>query len=205
MRVRFDHALIMLCAIFFAWAWTSAAAQTKVEAGEGDPPIGGAVLGANDDGRDAAARLGLPAGVTFDPITGLLVGVALEGDANTTPVTWEVLKSYEYEAGLKNLPEDVAKLDGKQVVMLGFQMASYEYDDIREFYLVASHWSCCYGVPAGINGAVHINLADKSPSLSLTNRPLKIVGTLRVREMKDSGIVMAIYSLEDAKAEEMTW
>ncbi len=59
--------------------------------------------------------------------------------------------------------------------------------------------------PAGINGAVHVNLADKSPSLSLTNRPLKVVGKLRVEEMKDGGIVMAIYRLEEAKAEEMTW
>lgn len=205
MRPRFDHALILVGTLVFAWAWMAAADRTKAEAGGGDRERGPAVLAPNDGNRDARERLGLPEGVSIDPTTGLLVGVALQGDANTTAVTWELLKSYEYEPGLENVPADVKALDGKQVVMLGFQLASYEYDDIREFYLVASHWSCCYGVPAGINGAVHVAIKDGGDSLALTNRPLKVVGTMRVREMKDGGIVMAIYALEDAKATEMDW
>ena len=203
--MRFDHVLIALCAVLFVWGWNAAAERTQAEAGDDGAPIGGAVLGDNDVTRDAAARLGLPEGVTIDPATGLLVGVVLKGDKDTKAVTWDVLKSYEYEAGLANLPDDVATLDDHKVVMLGFQMASYEYDDIREFYLVASHWSCCYGVPAGINGAVHVMLADDSPSLSLTTRPLKVKGKMRVREVKDGGIVMHIYAIEEAHAEEMTW
>ena len=204
MRVRFDYLLLGACAVAFCWLWVAAAHRTEAEADEG-APFRGAVLGDNDTSRDAAARLGLPAGVTIDPTTGLLVGVSLEGDANTTAVTWDLLKDYEYEPGLEGLPNKLAALDGKQVVMLGFQMASYDYEDIREFYLVASHWSCCYGVPAGINGAVYVTVPDENPSLSLTTRPLKVTGTMRVREMKDGGIVMAIYAIENAKAEEMRW
>ena len=86
----------------------------------------------------------------------------------------EWLRTYQYEPGLKIRPEDIRKRDGKTVVMIGFLMTVFEYDDIHEFHLVASHWSCCYGVPAGLDGAVRITLKKGEDGLPNTIKPLRV-------------------------------
>ncbi len=143
----------------------------------------------------------MPGGLRVDGSTGLLVGSLPTANLpGVDALTWELLRTYQYEPGLKNMPEDIRKLDGKKVVMIGFLMTVFEYDDIHEFHLVASHWSCCYGVPAGLDGAVRITLKKGEDGLPNTIKPLRVIGTLRIKEVKESGIVYAIYSIEDAQA-----
>jgi hypothetical protein len=85
--------------------------------------------------------------------------------------------------------------------MLGFLMPNYEYDDIHQFALVGSHWSCCFGIPAGLNGTVNVTLAPGHKGLENSLEPLRVVGTFRAKEIKEEGWLVAIYSLEDATAE----
>lgn len=174
-------------------------------AGGADDPLPGPAAISPILGRGGAeggsAALGLPAGMRVDPTTGLLVGVLPPSDIpGTKPLTWELLRGYEYRPGLAGMPEEIRALDGQRVVMIGFLMTVFEYDDIHEFHLVASHWSCCYGVPPGLEGAVATKLKAGAEGLPNTLKPLRVIGTLRVREIKDSEIVYAIYSLEDAEA-----
>jgi hypothetical protein len=103
------------------------------------------------------------------------------------------------------MPGSLRELDGKKVGMIGFQMALYEFDDIREFHLVANHWSCCFGVPPGLDGSVHVRLAEGEAGLPNTKKPLRVIGTLRIGEMEEGGFVYAIYRIEDAKAEILDW
>ena len=166
---------------------------------------GGLVLGAPrpilSSGDPAGmGGLNLPPGVRIDQATGLLMGVVPPDIPGVEPVTWELLRTYEHQPEMAGLPESIKKLDGKRVVMIGFLMTVFEFSDIHEFHLVASHWSCCYGVPPGLESAVHVKLADGEKGLENTMKPLRVIGTLRVGEMKESGIIFAIYRLEDAEA-----
>jgi hypothetical protein len=83
--------------------------------------------------------------------------------------------------------------------MHGFLLPLYEWDDLREFGLVANHMSCCFGMPPGINGQVFVKLAGKE-GLPNTSEPIRVVGTFRVKEIQESGFVLAIYAIEDADA-----
>jgi len=108
-----------------------------------------------------------------------------------------VLTSYEYQQGLGNVPDPIRALDGKTVSMRGFLMPLYEFDDIHEFVLVANHMSCCFGIPAGINGQVVIRLTQKD-GLPNTNEPIEVRGTFHVREKTEQGYVLSIYDIDAA-------
>ncbi len=150
----------------------------------------------------APPAMSLPPGLRVDPATGLLMGVTLPDIEGVEGVSWELLRTYEYRPELAGMPDAIKKLDGQKVVMIGFLMTLFQYDDITEFHLVSSHWSCCYGVPPGLSGAVRVNLPEGAEGLPNTIKPLRVIGTLRVREVKDeeSDIVWAIYTMDDAEA-----
>lgn len=150
----------------------------------------------------ALPQLDLPPGLRVDPATGLLMGITLPDIEGVEGLPWELLRTYEYRPGLEGMPEEIRKLDGKKVVMIGFLMTLFQYDDIKDFHLVASHWSCCYGVPPGLDGAVRVRLAEGQEGLPNTIKPIRVIGTLRVAEVKEeeSDIVWAIYSMQDAEA-----
>jgi hypothetical protein len=142
---------------------------------------------------------GLPKGVTIDPTTGRMLGLKVDAPPGTTPVAWETLKGYEYREGLEALPEEIKRLDGQKVVMAGVLMPLYEWDDIHEFVLVESHWSCCYGSPPGLNGVVYVKLKAGADGLPNTAEPLRVVGTFRAAERKESGFMLAIYAIVDSE------
>ncbi|MDA1194502.1 MAG: DUF3299 domain-containing protein [Planctomycetota bacterium] len=146
--------------------------------------------------------LQLPPGLRIDPATGLLMGVTLPVIEGVEGLSWELLRTYEYRPEMDGLPDAIRKLDGQKVVMIGFLMTLFQYDDIKDFHLVANHWSCCYGVPPGLDGAVRVTLDPKHEGLPNTIKPIRVIGTLRVGEVKEqeSEIVWAIYSLENAEA-----
>ncbi len=196
----FDRILLIICTLVVVTIWF----EGYHEAADAEPKDDG-VLGSGrpilskGGAEGGSAALGLPAGIRIDPATGLLVGVVPPDIPGTKPLTWEVLRAYEYQPGLKGIPETIKQFDGQKVVMIGFLMTVFEYDDIKEFHLVASHWSCCYGVPPGLEGAVHTKLKDGEEGLPNTIKPIRVVGTLRIGEIKESEIVYAIYSIDDAE------
>ena len=151
----------------------------------------------------AATRL--PDGVRIDPQTLELVGLKLDPEDGGEVVEWSTLKTYEYQEGLAGIPASLQALDGKQVTMAGFLLPLYEFDNIKEFNLVASHWSCCFGVPPGLSGWVHVKLAPGHAGLRNTTEPLRVTGTMQVKEHLEAGYVVSIYSLMDAKASVIGW
>jgi hypothetical protein len=172
-----------------------------------DPPVAPPPRGADGglpEGLDPGA-LNLPDGVGLDPQTLRLVGLDLQPFPGSELLAWETLLGYEYQEGLEGLPEAVKALDGKRVTMAGFLLTLYEFDDIKDFSLVASHWSCCFGMPPGLNGWVHVTLAAGQAGLPNTAEPIKIAGTFRVREEQEAGYVVSIYGLEDAEARIIGW
>lgn len=197
-----DHVLAILGSVAVVFALVVAAAQAGPrEPRRGVPGRGLDVAGGQGD----VIAGGLPAGVSIDPETLELVGLDLKGEDGSVVLSWSTLKTYEYQDGLVGLPDALKALEGKKVTMAGFLLPLYEFDDIREFNLVASHWSCCFGVPPGINGWVQVTLSKQNRALENSTEPLQVTGTFRVREVKESGYVVAIYAIENAKAAVLGW
>lgn len=143
----------------------------------------------------------LPAGVKVD-VNGVLEASPESAAPGTRYLSWETLRSFEYSAavGLGGIPEALKAVDGQRVTMVGFLMPNYEWEDIKQFALVGSYWSCCFGMPAGLNGTVNVTLARGQKGLERSLEPLQVVGTFRAAEVREAGWLIAIYSLEDAEA-----
>ncbi|MFK7739788.1 MAG: DUF3299 domain-containing protein [Planctomycetota bacterium] len=104
------------------------------------------------------------------------------------------LASWDYQEGLVGAPQDVRDLDGSKVLMLGFMLPIAEVEGMREFLLVESLWSCCYGTPPNVNGLVRCVMPERRTTDYLFD-PLKLVGTLRVKETVLDGYCVDVFQL----------
>ena len=105
------------------------------------------------------------------------------------------LEAWKYVEGLEGVPDDVRALDGKQVLMLGFMLPLDEVEDMQEFLLVSSLWSCCYGTPPDIHGIVRCRMAA-GRRVDYQFEPIKVVGRFSVRETREDGYCVDIYQLD---------
>jgi hypothetical protein len=110
-------------------------------------------------------------------------------------VTFDELSNWPYEDGLKGMPKRVKDLAGKKVLMTGFMLPIDEVQNIKEFLLVQSLWSCCYGQPPDINGIVRV-VMPKGKTTDYFFDPLKIVGTLKIESTVLDGYCVDIYQLQ---------
>jgi hypothetical protein len=109
-------------------------------------------------------------------------------------LTFEEISSWPYQDGLKGMPEPVKKMDGKTVLMTGFMLPIDEVENIKEFLLVQSLWSCCYGQPPDINGIVRVVMkGDKR--INYKYDPIKITGQFKVVASYEDGYCIDIYQL----------
>jgi hypothetical protein len=107
---------------------------------------------------------------------------------------FDELTSWPYEDGLKGMPKRVKDLDGKKVLMTGFMLPIDEVQNIKEFLLVQSLWSCCYGQPPDINGIVRV-VMPKGKKTDYFFDPLKIVGTFKIEATMLDGYCVDIFQL----------
>jgi hypothetical protein len=110
-------------------------------------------------------------------------------------VTFDELSAWPYEDGLKGMPKKVKDLHGKKVLMSGFMLPIDDVKDIKEFLLVQSLWSCCYGQPPDINGIVRI-VMPKGKTTDYFFDPLKIIGTFKVEATSIDNYCVDIYQIE---------
>jgi len=107
---------------------------------------------------------------------------------------FDELTSWPYEDGLKGMPKRVKELSGKKVLMTGFMLPIDEVQNIKEFLLVESLWSCCYGQPPDINGIVRV-VMPKGKTTDYFFDPLKIIGTFKVESTVMEGYCVDIFQL----------
>ncbi len=107
---------------------------------------------------------------------------------------FDELDSWPYEDGLKGMPKRVKDLSGKRVLMTGFMLPIDEVQNIKEFLLVKSLWSCCYGQPPDIHGIIRV-VMPKGKTTDYLFDPLKIVGTFKVEATVMEGYCVDIYQL----------
>lgn len=110
-------------------------------------------------------------------------------------VTFDELTAWTYEEGLKGMPKRLKDLSGKKVLMVGFMLPIDEIRNIKEFLLVQSLWSCCYGQPPDIHGIVRV-VMPKEKTTDYFFDPVRIVGTFKVEATFIDGYCVDIYQLE---------
>jgi hypothetical protein len=116
------------------------------------------------------------------------------GDA-ALPLTIKELGNFQYDADKGgNIPADVTALNGAKVRVNGYMMPLDGADRIRNFALVPSLLSCCFGAPPSLQHMVIVHVpAEKA----LSYYPDEIVceGTLSVQEKKDGDFIVSLFEL----------
>ncbi len=107
---------------------------------------------------------------------------------------FDEIESWPYEDGLKGMPKRIRDLSGKKVMMTGFMLPIDEVQNIKEFLLVKSLWSCCYGQPPDIHGIVRV-VMPKGKTTDYFFDPLKIIGTFKVEATVMDGYCVDIFQL----------
>jgi hypothetical protein len=125
----------------------------------------------------------------------------LKDDIKTGKITgldrilpFDELTCWPYEDGLKGMPKRVKDLSGKKVLMTGFMLPIDDVQNIKEFLLVQSLWSCCYGTPPDINGIVRV-VMPKGKTTDYFFDPVKVIGTFKVESTVMDGYCVDIYQL----------
>lgn len=131
-------------------------------------------------GVDPLRPPGMPAGARVDPETGVLLGVDLKPAEGEQAVPWGLLAPASLVETPAEIPPAIRALDGKRVVLAGFVMALYELRAMREFLLVGSHYTCCFGTPPGFGDQIRIALRAGHPGLDATPAPVRVAGTLKI-------------------------
>ena len=86
-------------------------------------------------------------------------------------------------------------MDGKTVLMTGFMLPIDEVENIKEFLLVQSLWSCCYGQPPDINGLVRV-VMQGGQKVQYQYDPIKVIGTFVIKPNYDDDYCVDIYTLK---------
>ncbi len=108
-------------------------------------------------------------------------------------VAWKTLGGFDYTEGMK-LPESVTRLNGAKIGVAGYMMTLEEVENIHEFLLVESLWSCCFGTPPNVNQVLLVHL-EGTKGIDFTGSPVVILGTLEVGEKVEDGFVTSVYRL----------
>ena len=181
------------------------AAESARDAEQGNKMGAGFAMGARlHENVDPINPPGLPAGVTVDPATGYLVGVDLEPREGETFLKWSTLTASTYPNGVSDVPADVTALHGKPVAMVGFVMPLFEPEQFREFVLVGSTLTCCYGKPPGLGGVLKVDLHEEATALDMDPRPVLVRGRFVIKEMRlneadPKSPVVLLYRIEDGE------
>ena len=136
--------------------------------------------------------------------TGTVVGAAAQFEApdGYEKLSWKTLGDFEYHEGM-TLPKHLTELEGKKVAVAGYMVALGQYEDIHEFVLVESQWSCCFGIPPDINQVIVVTIPIDEEGLDLVAFPLVITGTFEVGEAYEDGYVTSLYRLDVHDVQEM--
>jgi hypothetical protein len=132
--------------------------------------------------------------------------------AATMEIGWDRLAGFDfaapaYEPGqddtdiraqsVRQIPADIAKLDGQKVVVTGFMLpVRLKEGLVTEFLLVSDPMVCCYGAVPKVNEWITVRLATGIEPLM--DVPLAFAGLLRVGPVLDNGYLTTIYEMDEA-------
>lgn len=102
------------------------------------------------------------------------------------------------------IPEDIQALSGGDTVIPGYMMP-YDMDQegVKRFLLVRSVMVCCFGQPPRLNEIVMCAVPSGERVKSMYNIPVRVYGKLSVGEVREYGRVLALYTMEVKKVQEL--
>lgn len=101
---------------------------------------------------------------------------------------------YDQEKG-GNIPKDVTGLTGSKLRLRGYMIPMDQAENISQFALVPSLFSCCFGQPPQIQHTVVVN-CPKGKAVNYYQDEIIVEGNLKVQEKKDDGFIVSIFELE---------
>jgi hypothetical protein len=105
------------------------------------------------------------------------------------------LGNFEYDqVNGGDIPADVKRLSGSTIRLTGFMVPSDQAENITQFALVPSLFSCCYGQPPQIQHTIMVN-CPSGKEVSYFPDPITVEGKLTVQENKDDGYIVSIFTV----------
>lgn len=108
-------------------------------------------------------------------------------------VSWGLLGGFTYEEG-GAIPDEVMALSGKSIGIAGYMITLEQTEGIREFLLVESLWSCCFGTPPEVHQVV-VATVPWEAGVEYTPEALVLLGKIDVGEEIEDGFVTSLYRL----------
>jgi hypothetical protein len=97
------------------------------------------------------------------------------------------------------IPASIQALDGKKFVITGFLLPVRMDDGVAvEFLLMRNQSMCCYGVPPKINEWITVKMRGRGVAAEM-DRPIAVVGNLRVGAIQENGFLTGIYQMDGEK------
>jgi hypothetical protein len=110
-------------------------------------------------------------------------------------ITIKDLGNFDYDQDRGgNIPDDVKALDGCKVRLRGFMIPIDQAAHIRQFALVPSLFSCCFGQPPQIQHTI-ITTTPGGMAMEFSADEVIVQGTLSVSEKRDDGYIVSIFQV----------
>jgi hypothetical protein len=105
------------------------------------------------------------------------------------------LGNFEYDQDKGgNIPADVVRLNGSRIRLRGFMIPMDQAENITQFALVPSLFSCCFGQPPQIQHTIVAN-CPKGKAVGYVPDEIVVEGNLHVEEKKDDGYIVSIFEV----------
>jgi hypothetical protein len=100
----------------------------------------------------------------------------------------------------RTVPADIKALNGKKVAVLGYMLCfEFQFKGASHFALLRSQAGCCFGTAPLLNEWVDVRMNGLT-SLYM-DTPVVVMGTLRVKEIREYGNLMGLYSMKGDRVE----
>jgi len=119
---------------------------------------------------------------------GISEEVVVDDSQGETALTFKSLMAWEYDEIVNPPPpEDIRKLNGRKVRLVGFMYPLQEGAAISYFCLLRTTQTCCYGPQPQFNQYVFVEM--KRPTQFYRLDPVSCVGTLKVEPSPEEGYI----------------
>ena len=98
----------------------------------------------------------------------------------------------------KYMPEWLASLDGRQIVLKGFMYPGWREEGIQSFLFTRDNGTCCFGPNAKIYDKIGVNLKAGQTTNLIVGRPFEVVGTFAIEPQIEDDELNLLYHIQDA-------
>lgn len=123
-----------------------------------------------------------------------LPAAAGRADITFDDIKFDLDKKAEFKRSM--LTPKIEALDGRQVLIRGYILPSFQQTGLTQFVLVRDNMQCCFGPGAALYDCIVVEMKP-GVSTNFTVRPVAVQGTFAIREFLDpDGKPLAIYHMD---------